>query len=52
VVVDDTTVKIEWTAPTNTGGTDVVITEYLIEIQLADGSFESACDGKDNTIIA
>jgi hypothetical protein len=39
----DTDIKISWSAPTSTGGVNVVISNYYVEILLEDGSFIEAC---------
>jgi hypothetical protein len=50
-----TNVQITWAAPTNTGGTNVAITAYRIEVQLADGTARedtTNCDGTQATIVS
>lgn len=51
----DTSVRISWDAPTNSGGTGVVIISYKILLRKKDGTFiedKTSCDGSLSTTIS
>ena len=55
ISIDGTDVKIQWSAPADTGGTGVAITSYRVEIEKPDGTFEEElvnCDGTDASILS
>lgn len=42
--IEDSSIKISWTAPESTGGANVAISNYLVQVQLLDdGEFIDAC---------
>jgi len=48
----ETNVHITWTAPTSTGGSGIVISAYIIQVMLKDGSYVTVCDGTDPQVVS
>lgn len=55
LTISGTDVLISWTAPSDTGGAGVAITQYKIELLLTDGTYRedtTNCDGTDSAVVA